>query len=451
MALKVLFASNGTGEDQSAAIIARNFLDLLNEKDFVPSCKTEVRGASLLGGNNFYERAKVNLIFKGEMPPSGGFPLMNPKALLADLLNGGMFQLLRYRKSLREFSPDMLMVVGDPFFFFVNQKFMKMKDDISRENTVRIFLSLAKTEKGQKHLPWEINWMKKYAHFVFTRDIESAETLRRKGVKAYFLGNPMMDAIEPDPRKLEELSRKIELKLKGNRPDILLLPGSREEAYANFPLILESLTHLAKDLKKTGKSHKFKDITAVAALIPSWSEEKMMRRIEKEKWSLPEEDLLESKNGEVKILLTRGYFAESLKFTKVAIALAGTAMEQAAGEGVPVVSFPGKGAQTTKWRIFKNQKGILGNALFAVNDPEEAGRTLAQLLLDENLRERAASAGRKAMGGKGGAKRIALAFLKIAETLLKEGFPEKKIPPRIFESLVESTESILSEMERHLP
>ena len=105
--------------------------------------------------------------------------------------------------------------------------------------------------------------------------------------------------------------------------------------------------------------------------------------------------------------MSKDVFDAVLHESTVVIGMAGTANEQAAGMGRPVVSFVGAGAQTTPSRMI-DQERLLGGAAAYISDyPEGVAREILWLLDHPEERSRRGAIGRERMGPPGGAKKIA--------------------------------------------
>ena len=125
-----------------------------------------------------------------------------------------------------------------------------------------------------------------------------------------------------------------------------------------------------------------------------------------------------SKNT-ISISILQNAFGDVINNADIVIGLAGTANEQAAGLGKPIISFQGTGPQTSKKRIIGQEK-LLGNCLKFVSDyPEGVVREILKLLKDDQLRKQRGDIGKKRMGLPGGAKRIAGFISKDLNTKIK--------------------------------
>jgi uncharacterized protein (TIGR03492 family) len=116
------------------------------------------------------------------------------------------------------------------------------------------------------------------------------------------------------------------------------------------------------------------------------------------------------RRGPTTVLLTRD-FGAALEAATIAVGLAGTANEQTAGLGKPVVAFPGPGVQYTR-RFMALQRRLLGDALVATESGAEAAVAVLRLLKDPGERQRRGQTGRQRMGSGGAVERIAQEILK---------------------------------------
>jgi uncharacterized protein (TIGR03492 family) len=105
------------------------------------------------------------------------------------------------------------------------------------------------------------------------------------------------------------------------------------------------------------------------------------------------------------VRITRS-FTDAANQATVVLGMSGTANEQAAGLGKPVVALPGPGPQFTR-KFLALQARLLGEALVPAEGPEEAARAVLRLLANPEERARRGEAGRARMGPPGGADRLA--------------------------------------------
>src|SRR5712692_11747704 len=79
------------------------------------------------------------------------------------------------------------------------------------------------------HRALERAQLRSLAQVIFTRDELTAQTLRRAGLPARYVGNPLMDTIG---------SVQTSLKADPTQPTVVILPGSRADADVNFGPLL---------------------------------------------------------------------------------------------------------------------------------------------------------------------------------------------------------------------
>lgn len=247
--------------------------------------------------------------------------------------------------------------------------------------------------------------MRRRCRHVFARDEPTAAALRRRGVPASWRGNLMMDALEITGRAVVAA---------GEGPVVALLPGSRADAYDNLAWLADCLEGLAHRHRPPAAG---RQLLGLVPLAPGLAMERCLAVLEERGWVADEPlggGATVAKPG-VRLRLTQGVFGDVVQAADVVIGLAGTANEQAAGLGKPVVAFPGPGVQFGP-RFLRAQKRLLGEALAVTPpDPRAVAAEAAALLSDESRRARMAAAGRARMGPPGAAARMAAAIVQIME------------------------------------
>ncbi len=372
----ILFTSNCYGEDRSAALIAVELAGLLKEKGLT----RRIMGASLASEGKDYIARGIELLYSSYVPPSGGFPTRSIKGFFKDLLHmRGLFNFVNEIKIKSE-RIELCVVVGDVALLYLSRSALK--------NCPIVFLAPAKSDYIEPHYAIEEWYIRKNADYILTHDDFTASCLSKKRIRALFLGNPMMDGL--DYRKT--------LDLKEGRPVIGILPGSRDEAYDNLLMILELVELLSRD----------RDLTYLAAVPGTLDDGTILKKAAISGWSGITEgrDFFLIKEN-TRVMLCRDAFPEILIRSDVVIGLAGTANEQAAGMGKPIVGWSGSGPQTTPKRM-KEQERLLGGALKVIRKfPFDAVSEIKLLLDDPGERKKRGELGRQHMGLPGGAGRIA--------------------------------------------
>jgi len=367
--MRICFLSNCYGEDRSAALIAREVKKLRPE--------VKVVGAPLISPGSEYLKRGIPILTRGKIPPSGGFPTKSVWGFILDLAN--LYVPIKYYLTLKKKKKDInyAVVVGDVPLLVLG--YLALRRDT-------IFLAPAKSDYQRPHYQIEELIMRKIPRKILTHDQYTATNLQKKGIPAFFLGNPMMDELIPKGLNL------------GESPIIGILPGSRKEAYRNFLKILK-VVELVNE-----------KVNFVCALPDSLKIEKIVELVKKDTWSYTDGMLV--KNGK-RVRLVKDGFTDVISQADIIIGLAGTANEQAAGLGKPVISFAGFGPQTTPGRM-KDQARLLGGAVkFISNFPRGVVSEISFLLKNPEERKRRGEIGTFRMGPPGGAR-------KIAELIIKE-------------------------------
>jgi uncharacterized protein (TIGR03492 family) len=365
----VLIVSNGHGEDAVGMALA---------DELQPRARITV--FPLVGTGGTYHG--VPMLEPRRPMPSGGFALRGGwRRLLADLRAGTVAHWLAQRATLRaqRGRHDLVVAIGDVYCL---QMAALVRAPI-------VFIATAKSEYNEPHRWLERRLIRRHARIVFTRDLLTADVLRRAGLPAEFVGNPLMDTIGiTGPGRAPG---------GGSRPTVTILPGSRTDAYEN----LRPLLHLCEGVaSRVG-------VVFFCALAPGLDVARVRAAANALGWKTTDDDL---RHDRVTVHLTRA-FAEAVQAADVVVGLAGTANEQAAGLGKPVVTFIGPGSQVTR-PFVALQKRLLGNALVAARDWQEAVGQVVRLLQDPPERARRGTAGRERMGQPGAVRKIALAVLQ---------------------------------------
>ena len=383
---QVLFLSNCYGEDRSAALIAQELKNRIESRDRDRE-KTlslnsisihRVLGAPLISEGEEYEKRGIPLLIKGKLPPSGGFP-RNLVDFLKDTTTSSYIPI-RYYIALKKIRREITqaIVVGDVFLLLLAWLGLKKR---------LIFLAPAKSNYQNPHSKFEHWAMRKICVKVFTHDEYTAKNLRKESVPALFAGNPMVDELE----KLSTLNSQLST-LKNL---IGILPGSRKEAYKNFLKILFVVEQISN--KKDG-------VNFATAIPSSLDLQKLVTLSELQGWQYKESRI---QKGKANVWLLQDVFIDIIRQSDVVIGLSGTANEQTAFLGKPIVSFKGCGPQTSVTRM-RNQEKLLGGCLKFISDfPEGVVDEVLKLLEDKKLRKAKGEIGKKRMGPSGGAKNIA--------------------------------------------
>lgn len=425
--MRLLCLSNGHGED----IIAVRILQALRAYPQVQ----DVTVLPLVGEGHSYQSAGLQPDGPTQTMPSGGFVYMDSRQLLKDV-KGGLVQLtLKQLGAIGQWaqeakradrgkkSESLVLAVGDivPLLFawwsglpyaFVGTA----KSEYYLRDEVGLLPCQSRRESweawsGSVYLPWE-RWLMRRSHCraVFPRDGLTADILSQKRIKAFSLGNPMMDGLEPDPRpNLDENPWQNCLR-------VLLLPGSRPpEAYCNWQLLLQAIDSV---ISASGG----RKILFLAAISPGLEWEPLFDALKRQGWRLQEPgkqskaaivaDAHHFWRNNCGVQLSQSGYGAYLQCSDIAIAMAGTATEQFVGLGKPVISIPGDGPQFTP-KFAEAQTRLLGTAVTLVASCSEVGSTLQQILTDPDRLQLIAQTGYQRMGSPGAADRIAAKLMEL--------------------------------------
>ncbi|GEM82269.1 lipid-A-disaccharide synthase-related protein [Meiothermus hypogaeus] len=370
---KIVVVSNGHGEDIIGAVLAWELQRLGYALQAVP----------LVGRGQAYEQAGFAVLGPRQEMPSGGFALQSPAAVWADLKAGWVSMSLAHYRAVKEAAREAAatLVVGDVYALLVGH-FMGRPPLYLMQ--CRSSLRAWQPQGWSRPYSALERFLMRRAAGVYPREPEGERWLKAHGVaQARYLGNPMLDAPEQGPLDLTP-------------PYLLLLPGSRSDAYESLPKMLEAV-RLLNDLGLT-------PVVAWAGLpmeaVAGWWLESTGKAV-----GLTHR--FQHPDGTV-VYLVQKAFKTVLEGAAVGISTSGTAAEQAAGFGVPLVGFPTGGPQYTP-AFAAQQKRLLGEALLLVEPhPQAIAQGVRQLLASPERLQQARADGQAAMGVPGAARRIAL-------------------------------------------
>lgn len=380
----VTIVSNGHGEDVIGASLATTLREL------APALK--LRAFPLVDDGAPYGSAGIERLGPCRVMPSGGFTMHSPSNFVADLRAGFASMTVAQVVALARLRSDALVIVGDVYAqalaAFSRARFRAvMQPLVSAYHASEGGAAPANRFFMERISYPERALMRHLADVVYTRDEATAAWLRERGVpRALALGNPMVDRAAGRP-----------LAALQGRAVVALLPGTR----AHTPLALVRMAEVMARLP---------DLTGLVAWsggplpdLPGWSEDDSGAAMDGRVRAL--------RCGSSRLWVLEGRFGDVLASAQVALGTAGTANEQAAARGVPVVSFALPPHYTPAY--LANQKRLLGEALtVTAADPPAVAAAVERLMVDAPLRARAARAGRQRMGAPGGSDAIVRDLLR---------------------------------------
>jgi len=301
--------SNGYGEDAIAASMAQAWAG-----------QADIVAVALVGDGAHYVRVGVRPAATFPVLPSGGF-VRSWRQLVGDVSAGLLSLVFRQRDAIRQAftGVDRVVVVGDVWALMVTRW------AVGRPVW---FLPTAKSHRFMRHSWLECWLMRRWCERVFPRDLETADDLRVAGVSAEYVGSPVMTVSPP-----------VDTVPVGPRY-IGILPGSRDEAYANLEKIIAHLADCLGEYQLLIGAPPQLDARRLRAIAPPsavWTQD----------------------------------MATVIEQSGVVIGMAGTANEQAALYGRTVLVFPGTGPQTTAKR-FREQAQLIGPRIQCVADDAAA-------------------------------------------------------------------------------
>lgn len=380
----MLFLSNGAGEDSIARQIISQVQGLSCEA--LPLVST---GAGYGG--------VVPLLGPRRALPSGGLVPQDYKRVGSDI-QGGMLKLWReqyacLRRERRRFAA--VVAVGD--LYAVAWAWLSNIRPI-------LFVGTAKSAYHHDYSALEAGVLRWLGVRSLVRDERTAQSLRRRGVRAEWIGNAIMDGLQ---------LHDVDLSISSNEAGLAMFPGSREGTYRALAPMLQAYELLYQRIKDTSEPVP----RALVVLAPSVDMQRLgeccpgyaLQSVASGSVGVVGKLFLKSGDDDHPVLLCRGCMADVLKVSRVALGLAGTAHEQAAGYGLPVVAFdaPEKVGAPLGWYRGR-QQGLLGEALqVVVPNPEIIAATLAELWGNAEERQRRGAIGRERMGAPGASIRMA--------------------------------------------
>jgi uncharacterized protein (TIGR03492 family) len=319
--------------------------------------------------------------------PSGGLVAMgNVRAFSRDVAAGfvGLFaRQVAFVRDVRAY--DAAIAVGDAYalaFAFGTR-------------LPTFFVGTAKSVYVAPYGPFE-RLLLRGAVRVFVRDEATAVRLRSQGVRAEAPGNVIADLASAR---------------EGAPPGrwIGVLPGSRDDAY-------DDGLRLARVIRALGKRRA--GTAALLSVAPTLDATRFARALADDGWipapAVEAPFAFDVRDGETRLAGWTGDLGPLLAASVVTLGQAGTANEQAAAFGVPVVALDrtaGGGRGGADWYRMR-QRRLLGDALLLVPArPEDAAATLGALLDDPERLRAMSVAGPARMGAPGGAEAIARAVL----------------------------------------
>lgn len=380
--MRITLLSNGHGEDAVGALLA--------EALRVCDPTVALQAFPTVGAGRAYERLGLPILGPRRTLPSGGLMLHTAGAFWADLRAGFLPMTAAQLRALKGLETDILVVIGDLYALLLSS-FVRTCRRFYVQTLVSVQMSgqMSRSREGKRSpnryfmerftLP-ERYLMRRLVRHSYVRDAPTATFLTGCGLPVSALGNPMLDAL-----KVTSV-----LEVPFTPPVVALLPGTRSYQAAALEMMVRALERWPE---ATGL------IAWPGAALPVG---RPWQPVAAGVWRASD-----------RLYLATGRFAEVLEAAQLVLGTAGTANEQAAALGRPVVAFPVPPLYTAAF--LDNQRRLLGDALTLCEAvPERIADALRALWAHPGRYERASEAGKARMGGQGGARAIARDILSRA-------------------------------------
>jgi len=392
---KVLFISNGHGEDLNAVQIVK----ALRQQQ--PQLK--IGAMPIVGQGNAYRNLNIDIIGPTESLPSGGF-VYNDRFKLLDDIRSGLFTLLwRQIQAVRKYGNDCEAI------FAIGDVVVLLGAYFTGKPYISFMVSSSAYYENRMQFPKLTEWLLKSDRClqIFTRDRYTAKMLNQQGYdKAIFVGFPAMDALEITGKDLQLLP---------NLPLVALLPGSRlPEAGTNLQLLLD-LAIATTPLFPNG-------IQFCAAVTPNLCLPDptgmipLQQVAEQQGWEYHSTGCLTHPQHQIALRCIYDAFADILHQCDLVVGMAGTAIEQAVGLGKPIIQIPGAGPQFT-YTFAEAQMRLLGSSIQTIGTKPATAATIAQAaqaiyrtLEDREYLAQCRINGLERIGGAGGGDAMARIF-----------------------------------------
>ncbi len=421
--VEILCVSNGHGEDRVGAYVGAELLKL----------GAEVTALPLVGLGSAYQHLGIAVMEDlTQTMPSGGFVRMDGRHLWRDLRSGLLGLTGQQYRAVWRWSRlpgrRLVLAVGDivpllfawlashtggcPFAFIATAK----SEYYWRDRHGKL-PDCQEPFGGSVFFPWE-RWLmgSRRCKAFYVRDRLTAEVLNQRFFRgaATYLGNPMMDGLEPQG---------VDFGIQPQEWAVALLPGSRPpEAYENWLNLLVAAQVVARAIPTQVNAQLMaqtpsqlpissadfltssEQVVFLAAIAPSLDLEELGQLLLQRGWTKVDDRTYRLQQARLK-LVTEG-FSDCLHRCHVGLAMAGTATEQLVGLGKPAIAMPGRGPQYTA-AFAREQSRLLGPSLILADRPAQVGDAIAKLLQDPDYFQLVVQNGLERMGEPGASARIA--------------------------------------------
>lgn len=376
--------SNGYGEDSIGAKLARAWLE--------QQPMWRVQAYPIVDAGNAYQSLGIPILGERKVMPSGGLFLHHPQLFWQDMLAGVASMTARQWLQLSQLPTDVLVAVGDVYALGLAQLVRAPRFFLQTLVSAHHYHEhTALNRQTMEKISWlERYWMRHSTQRSYVRDSYTAQWLQEHGVRqARALGNPMMDDLHDDVLENDLMEN--------NTPTLALLAGTRSYAPLSLAMMLESLKVWGQQQKITTLVAWARPLQEIDALFRDWIKGQDDKKVHARGL------VANYRQAGATVHILQGRFSAIVHAADIIWGTAGTANEQAAGLGKPVLSFVLEPHYRASF--LANQQRLLGAALH-ITQPEYLVRDSQALLQDKARYQHASQQGKKRMGAAGGTQRI---------------------------------------------
>jgi uncharacterized protein (TIGR03492 family) len=393
---KVLFISNGHGEDLNAVQIVKSLRQ--------QQPQIEIGAMPIVGYGNAYRNLDVKIIGPTEALPSGGFVYNDRFKLLEDIRSGLFTLLWRQVRAIRKYGDECEAI------FAIGDVVVLLGAYLTGKPYLSFMVSSSAYYEDRMQYPKLTEWLLKSdrCQQIFTRDRYTAELLHKQGYdKAIFVGFPAMDALEITGKDLQ---------LSPDLPLVALLPGSRlPEAGTNLQLLLD-LSIATTPLFPDGIQ--FCAAVTPNLCLPDATGTMPIQQVAAARgWEYQPTGHLTHSQHQLRVRCIYDAFADILQQCDLVAGMAGTAIEQAVGLGKPIIQIPGAGPQFT-YTFAEAQMRLLGSSIQTIGTQaataetiDRAAQAIQRTLGDAAYLQQCRANGLDRIGGAGGGDAMARVFV----------------------------------------
>jgi len=360
---KILFLSNGNGEDSlAAAVVAKLPNDIF------------VEAYPLIGFGNAYKNICPIVGPRLHIPSEGH----RQAGSIAKDVKGGMltgaFKTVKFLRSIRG-EYDKIVAVGDSVTPILS---------VLAGLKIDTYLDVYKNGYAHKYMKLEQWAIKKACNKVYCRDDILAASLRQSGIDAVSKGNIMLDLVPFGQYNIKPHRK--------NKLLLALLPGSRKTTAKNLKFQIEAI-------KKLPKKHYPDIFVAVAGGISLEDLAKETSMTYHRAKTDHKSDLGSLSDSELSLNLTSNVAGDIILAADLVLSQAATLTLQALGMGKPVISF----IEThDRPKRINDRKALAGESrIFTSQDINELGEAISALMQNKEERNRMGQIGISRIGSTG--------------------------------------------------